>query len=205
MLIDKIIKRRHSSFCVIVFKDAESIDLHMDIILKYNISKGKNYTYDELKPAINENQILLAKQKAYSIASYSPKSKAQIIKRLKSENYDDNAITQAIESIERLDLIDDYAFAVKYINSVLKKKQIGIEKLKRDLASKGISKTNIEKAITEAYPQDSIIELAEKAAEKKLKLLIGKPKQKIISSVSNYLAYRGFDYDTIKRIIDKIK
>lgn len=69
--------------------------------------------------------------------------------------------------MNQFDLIDEYKFAISYINSALQRKNVGLNKLITELHGKGVSKDVANKAINEVYPKEEILDIALSAAKKK--------------------------------------
>jgi len=195
-------KSQTSSNCLIFFDDGTEIELSMDLVLKNQLTKGKVISSALLSEIVLEQRLLNAKQTAYSFASYTPRTKNQIINKLKKSAFSDTEIEISIKFLEDFSLINDADFAKKFINDYLLKNKAGELKLLQLLVNKGVDKTIAENAIKNFLSEEKSLEMAILAAEKKLKLLSNKPKKKQKQTVYNHLLNKGFSYSEAQKVVE---
>ncbi len=195
-------KNRYTNNCVIEFYDStDKFELHVDIVVSNRIAKELELNSEKIEDLKSTQELLMAKQQCYRYATMKPRTMKQIIEFMRNKSINKSYETEVTDFLEQFGLIDEYRFAISYINSALLRKKIGISKLRTELYAKGVSKDIATKAISEAYPKDNIMEIAEHAALKKLKMLQNKPLEKQKSSLRNHLLYLGFDSDTVKETL----
>ena len=159
---------------------------------------------DNFKPLLN---------KAYRFLSYRSRSEKEIrdylekkSKKLKfdSEENKNLIIEKAVEKLKEQKFLDDFEFTRQWINSRNKIKPKSIKFIFYELKQKGITREMAEEVL-----QDDSVELIsdlEKAmalAEKKIVRYKNDDPEKIYIKLARFLAYKGFDYTTIKRVIDQ--
>ncbi|WP_373276238.1 regulatory protein RecX [Faecalimicrobium dakarense] len=79
----------------------------------------------------------------------------------------------------------------------------GRNKIKQNLYNKGIDKQSINEAINE-IDEDAEYENAMYLAQKRYDRIKNEDKRKIYQKISQHLAYKGFNYDIIKRVLNKL-
>lgn len=203
-IISNVKARPNSSVCEIVFADGASIELHMDLVLKYRL--GKNTAVDEKlwEDVINDSDTMLAKQTAYNYASYAPRTEFQIIKKLKDKGFNEDKVLGAIEFLKQFNLVDDYIYCQKYIKDYLRRKKSGADRITIELLKKGIPKHIAKAAVEDFFPKDDEFEIVLAAANKKMRSLTNKPPQKRKNSLIAYLQRQGFQWQIIKQALEEL-
>ncbi len=168
----------------------------------YNLKVGEEITkktYDE----IFENVVLAkAKMTAMSYLSYKDRSRREVIRKLKEKGYSKEVTKQTLKFLISYGYINDLEFSKKYVKQRVGVKGYGKFKVVRELREKGISDEIIE-SVTENIV-DKEEEMALTLGKKKargLDLEEYKDKQKLFA----YLQRRGYSFEIIKRVIEKIK
>jgi len=149
--------------------------------------------------------------------SYRPRSEKEIIDYLKKKN--SYSKVQEGEEKEKLDImiaaivgnlkehkfINDEEFARIWISQRTKIKPRSLRIIKRELIEKGIDKEKIDELLADSENEvPSDFQMAFSLAQKRAKRYIGLPKQEFFEKMGRYLASRGFNYDIIKEVINKI-
>lgn len=197
-------KNRYTSNCVIEFYNIpDKIELHIDIVISNGVAKESELNNSQIEELNNSHQLLMAKQQCYRYAAMKPRTKKQILEYMRNKTIDERYDAKVLDFLNQFGLIDEYKFAISFINSALLRKNVGISKLIAELNAKGVSKDVATKAINEVYPKDDILDIAKSAAMKKLKLIQKKPLEKQKASLRNHLLYLGFDFDTVKETLGR--
>lgn len=145
--------------------------------------------------------------KTLRFLSFRPRSKKEIIDFLrrprgrKKNRLDDETIQKILNKLKNQGLVDDREFARWWIEQRTGLKPRGWRVIKMELKQKGISDeliTNYKLLITNE------VELAKKALEKKVSSYRYLPRQEAYRKLSQFLARRGFDWETIKKAVDEV-
>lgn len=179
-------------------------------LIVHKLKVGKNLLETEIDKIIKnekENQLIDA---TLNFLSYRPRSiketqdyltkriaKAQNLKF--AEAKESPLITATIKYLEKHNFLNDREFASWLINA--RKSQKGKKALKLELFSKGIKGDALEKSL-EGFEEN--IKTAYKLIEKKLQRWKKLEKIEMKKKIYNYLAYRGFSHDTIKKLFAKL-
>jgi regulatory protein len=141
--------------------------------------------------------------------SFRPRSEKELrdyLKR-KTENLkpqiDESIMERIIESLKRDKFINDEEFTRWWVEQRTLLKPKAARVIKYELKQKGIVRELIDSFFEENESSDS--EAALKLAEKKLRTIHDQTdKYKVKEKLGRYLASKGFDWDTIKEVIDRI-
>lgn len=113
---------------------------------------------------------------------------------------------RVLNRLDELGYINDDTFALAFITSRNRFHPKGKLILRQELEQKGINPDVIEKALRDAGEDESgnQVEIARRAARKKLRGYARYPKKERRNKVYNYLQRKGFDHTTISSVIDEI-
>ncbi|KXB45086.1 regulatory protein RecX [Tissierellia bacterium KA00581] len=183
------------------FEDENELLVNYETFEKYKISLDTDFTLNEVLEMKYFSDIERAKLKAIKFVLGKFKTKMEVRKKLNKE-FDNDIIDEVLNFLEKNSYVDDRNYAIYFIEDKQKLNGYGKNKIKSLLIQKGISKQIIDEFI---FDEDNEFENALKMGIKKLNLLKNeenrfKKKQKII----NYLAYRGFSFDIIQKVLGEI-
>lgn len=157
----------------------------------------------------NWNQLDEKTQKLYDqtlrFLSFRPRTTSEVKSFLQKHHATEKQKKIILFKLEKLDFINDINFAKWWVEQRQTFKPKGLRVIRNELRLKGISQEIIEKVFGEKDERkNSEINLARKAAEKKLKLYKDLPKNEFYVKMGRYLAGRGFDWEVIKTVIDEL-
>lgn len=204
MKIQSLTQKKYSNKCYLVTDDGEVTEISLDLVMKYSLKKGIEISDDLLKDIYKQQRIFDIKQAALSYASFKPRTTRQVIEKLKQKGFDKEETGIALKFLSDFDLLDDEKFARLFVNDYLKKKSVGKQKIFFELLKKGIDKSIASEAIERNFPEENKFEIALKAAEKKLRMLSGKPADKIKNSLYGFLLRQGFENAVIKQVLSDL-
>ncbi|MGL6107598.1 recombination regulator RecX [Romboutsia sp.] len=202
-IITKIESQKKSTDRVNIYVNDEFfMAIFAELVYSFNLKKGMTIDEDYLKSILKDEMYLKAKNKALNILAKSDQSEKKIREKLSSD-FDDDALDRVIEFLKNNKFIDDDLLAQKIVNTNIHLNKCGKNRIKQNLYNKGIDKSSIHEAISEI---DSNVEFenALYLAQKRYNRIKNEDNRKIHQKISQHLAYKGFDYDTIKRVLSKI-
>ncbi len=186
--------------------NGEIIPLSIDLVAKFKLSKAKRLSKQELEIILEEQKIIDAKNIALNFISFKPRTKSQIIQKLEKEKFSQKIIDNVISFLEDFGYLDDFKYAKDYVNYAIHSKKQSKRKIQNDLFSKGIGKDIIEQVLKEVDTDESEFENALILAKKRMKILSQSNKKKnILQNIGQFLFRKGFDWDTISRILEQLK
>lgn len=196
--IQKKDKHRYNIFIDGVF----AFGLYEDSVLKYGLRTGDELNEEKIKEMREFDEFGYGKKTAYSFLAYKPRSKKDLVKKLKQKKLSDKIIEDIIELLEKQKYLDDKIYAKNYLEDKLNSKPIGKRLAKLKLFEKGIDKELIETTINENYSEDKEFELAQKLMKKYEKKIKFKDKADKKNKCYRYLISKGFDYETAGRVLN---
>ena len=176
--------------------------IYKELVFTFNLKKGDNIEEDNLRQILKDEMFLKGKNKALNILSKSSQSERKIREKL-VEDFEEDVINRVIEFLKKYNFINDDELASKIVNTNVNLNKYGKNKIKQNLYNKGIEKSAIDEAISN-IDQDAEYENALYLAEKRYARVKNEDPKKAYSKIANHLAYKGFNYDIIKRVLNKV-
>lgn len=202
-IITKIEAQKRSKDRVNIYVDEEYfMAVYAELVYTHSLKKGMEIDKESLESLLHDEMYIKAKNKALSILSKSDQSEKKLREKLLND-YDENIVEEVIEFLKGYKLIDDNLLAEKIVHDNMNLSKFGKNKIKQNLYNKGIAASDIQDAISQIDP-DEEYENAKYLAEKRLKRLKGEDKNKINQKIYQHLAYKGFSYDIIKRVLREL-
>jgi regulatory protein len=141
---------------------------------------------------------------AIRFLSFRPRSEKELSDYLKKKECDPLISKRITESLKRDKFLNDQEFVRWWVEqrTILKPKASRV--IKFELKQKGISKELIDEFFESEESSTSDFTKALNLAEKKM-VRLGKieDKRKVYEKLGRFLASKGFDWDTIKEVIDR--
>ncbi len=176
--------------------------IYTELVYSFNLKKGMEIDEDNLKNLLKDEMYIKAKNKALNILSKADQSEKKIKEKLSSE-FEEDTIVKVIAFLKRNNFINDDILAQKIVNTNVNLNKCGRNKIKQNLYIKGIDKNSIDEALNDI--DDNIeYENAMYLAKKRYDRVKNEDKRKIYQKISQHLAYKGFNYDIIKRVLNKL-
>lgn len=189
------------------------IGIDAETLLKNNLKIGQNLSEKQISELISKEETSKLMDKTLHFLSFRPRSEKETLNYLskkisKSQNIafkdaqNSHILKSIIKKLKKYNYLDDGEFAHFWVRSRIKSKPKGIIALKRELMIKGINKEIID-AVLSKYPNQT--EIAQRAVVKKIKLWKNLSEQELKKKVYSYLAMRGFDFETIKKVFANLE
>lgn len=173
-----------------------------ELIYTFNLKKGMKIDSENLKSLIDNDMYIKAKNKALNILSKADQSEKRIKEKLSLE-FEETTIEKVLNFLKNNKFIDDKLLAQKIVNTNINLNKYGKNKIKQNLYNKGLDYEDISNAISNINPNVEF-ENAMHLAKKRYERIKNDDKRKIYQKISQHLAYKGFSYDTIKSVLNKI-
>lgn len=188
---------------VIELDNGEKLKLEPDTIMQFQLQTGSDIDDKKLREVLTADQKRKCLQKALHLISIRPRSAAELKDRFTREGYFEETIHESLDYLEKNGYLNDELFAERFAKSKLQKKEIGETALRFELYKKGISKDLTEKIITKIYSETPEMDIALKAAKKKLRTIRIADENAKKRKLYRFLAQRGFSADVIKEVIER--
>ena len=154
-------------------------------------------TLAALERAASVSEALLV---ANRFLAHRPRTAAEVRRRLRQDQLDDETIDQVLERLTEQGLLDDRRFASLWIENRTTFSPRGSRALDMELRRKGVERETIEEALAQSPAQDETA-LAVDAGRKRLRAFGALDEQTFARRMGGYLGRRGFGYETVAAAI----
>lgn len=142
--------------------------------------------------------------KALRFLSFRPRSEKEVKDNLKRKKAGSLVIDKIIVKLKEQKFINDLEFVKWWVEQRTSFRPLGLRLIKMELRQKGISDEMIESGImNQESGAENDLGLARKLIAKRLLRYKGLSKQELYQKLGSFLARRGFDWETIKQVIDE--
>ena len=180
----------------IILDDDSILNLHEDLILKYDLLLTKEIDNTMINVFLEENKKYTAYSDALRYLGIKMRSIKEIYEYLDKKMYSNEIINELVEKLKKEKYLDDNLYASYYVVDRIKMSNDGPYKIMKDLEKKGIC---IE------YINNSIIKFNDKVQQDKIDKLINKQiksnhnKSSILlkKKILEYLINLGYDRSII--------
>ena len=176
--------------------------IYKELVFTFNLKKGDNIDEEYLKKILKDEMFLKGKNKALNILSKASQSEKKIREKL-NEDFEEDTVDDVIDFLKKYNFINDGELASKIVNTNVNLNKYGKNKIKQNLYNKGIEKSAIDEAISE-IDYDAEFENALYLAQKRYDRVKNEDPKKAYAKIANHLAYKGFNYEIIKSVLNKI-
>ncbi len=197
MIVTKIEPVQKTRFKVYI-EEQFAFALYKGELSRYRIKEGREIEESVFQKIKTEIVVKRAKLRAMHLLNDMDYTESGLRQKLKQGLCTDDVIDIAMDYVKSFGYIDDYRYAVYFIDR--KKESKSRKEIYASLVRKGVSTEQIELAMEENYDSDG-----EKEA---IRALIAKKKfdfhttdQAQIQKMYAYLARKGFRYDDIRQVV----
>jgi len=205
MKIDRIVKKGLGSV-LILFDDSATLILSIEIFLKSGLKKNDEISENRFSALINENKKFHLKQRAFRLLGRRQHSILELKQKLSQKNREPKLINDVLNELITGSYLDDKKFVSIFVEEKLRSKHWGDKKLKSELIKKGIDAGIISEVLFHHINSENKLQSAELLAVKKLDRLKHRKfdLQTLRIKVAAFLMTKGYDYDIIKEVSNKI-
>lgn len=203
-VVTKIIEQKNNKERVNIYIDHEFFaGVHKEVVYKFRIEEGVQVDKEKLALLIYDENLRSAKNKAFNILARTMQSEMLLRDKLSKEGYQEEIIDNVIEILKDYKMIDDEEYAKNYVRNKMNNNKYGKKRIIFELTKRKISEDIINKAISE-IEDEKIYENAVYLAKKKLRSIKDKERNKIYQKLSQHLAYKGYDYEIIRKVVNAV-
>lgn len=186
----------------IYVNDEFFLAIFTELVYEFNLKKGMLIEKEHLKEILDKEMYVKAKNKALNILSKADQSERKVREKLSNE-FEEYTINEVIDFLKNNKFIDDELLASKIVNTNINLNKCGKNKIRQNLYNKGINSESISEALCE-IDENIEFENAMYLAKKRYQRVKNEDKRKIYQKISQHLAYKGFNYDIIKKVLNKL-
>lgn len=176
--------------------------LDRECLFEFDIKTGDEFTKRDINKIIEKSKLNKTYENILKFASLRPRSKMEFSVWFKKHKIDEVLHNKLLKKLKRLDLVGDKKFAVWWIDQRLQFKCKSEKELILELKAKGIEKNIIDDVISDANINE--IQTAKKLIQKKKYLWEKYDDFEARKKASNYLMRKGFGWDVIREVVNKL-
>ncbi|HET7318558.1 MAG TPA: regulatory protein RecX [Nitrospirota bacterium] len=150
---------------------------------------------------MNDKEFTRAKNTAYRLLTYRPRSRAEIVQKLGDKGFDGAIIETVVASLERMGYINDRHFAEQWASSRVRLRGYGRRRIELELRNKGVAREAIIEAFSHVFGAETEHETARHAAEKKIRTMKSADKDTRRRRLAGFLERKGFSFDVIRDVL----
>ena len=121
----------------------------------------------------------------------------------KNGDYPDATIDAVLSDLERLGYVDDAKFAAARAADAATFRKHGPRRVAAELRRAGVGAADVSAAVSETFDEDDGLATARELARKKAPSLMRLDPQTARRRLAGMLLRRGFEYETVKPVIDE--
>ena len=175
-----------------------------DVAARFHLERGMEIDEDELKELLYEEELSKAKSYVYRILARRMYTTKEIRGKLVERGYVGKIIEDVIATLERYGYLNDRTYAEEWIESRMRSKPKGKIALRRELERKGIDRSIIEDALSQAFDESKEAEMAMDLARRKIRSYNTDDPVAAKRKLQSFLLRRGFDFETVKDVIEQV-
>jgi regulatory protein len=164
---------------------------------------GQRISEDRLKEIARAETLAKARDRAFLLLSYRPRTEHEIRSRLARADYEEDVVDEVVAKLYELDFLDDKAFAARFVEDRMASRPSGRRALTWELRQKGLDAETVADAAA-TVDDASEREGAMAAARSRLGRLAGADRREARRKMTAFLQRRGFAWDTIHGVLDDI-
>lgn len=187
----------------IYLDDKFEFGIDLNIMVKYSLSKNMVLDDEFISEILIEEDKTKAYNYAISVLSRSPKSEKELRLKITQKGYDVDLANIIIDKLKANKYIDDEDYSDRFIHDKINISKYGRRKIKDALYHKGIDRQIIDEKLS-LISMDDEIKRAYNLGEKKLKSMSNIEDTKKYVKLSNFLIGKGFDYETVRKVVSKL-
>ena len=170
------------------------------VVLQMGLELEQELSPDQLEQLRSEEALQQAVERAYNFLSYRPRSREEVRRYLRRKETTPEIIEGALERLDRLDLVNDHAFASFWAENREQFNPRGARAIKNELRMKGVEREVVEEMISDEKDE----ELALRAGRKKAQSLLHNPAMDFVTfrtRLGSFLQRRGFGYEIATKTV----
>jgi len=205
MIVSKVeVQKNHKNyFNLYSLDDVYLFSVTEETLLHFNITKGKEFSDDELEEIQLYDSKMRCVYQAYRFLSRRPHLKTELKRKLINKKYTENTIEKALEHLENQNHIDDSSFIKTFIEDQMRLKKIGPLLIKKKLFEKGAVAVAVDQILNDLYSEELQQKNALLLFNQKIGTIEKADKIRMKEKLFRYLQQKGFSWPIIEKIFNQ--
>ena len=176
------------------------LGVNAEIVLKMGLQVEQELLPEQLEQLRNEEAEQQAVDRALNYLSFRPRSREEVRRYLRRKETSPEIIEAALARLDRLDFVNDRAFAGFWIETREQFNPRGAHALKNELRMKGVEREVVDELVDDEQDEERAL----RAGRKKAMSLVNAPNMdyaRFRNRLGSFLQRRGFGYEVITRTV----
>lgn len=169
-------------------------------VVRLNLREGLSLTPEQLEALRNEATVTAAKERALGLLSNRAYTKKEMSDRLARHDYDAACITQVVDWLCDLGVLDDHAYAMRWTEHRIHVKGWGPARIRHELRQRGVASDIVDEALSR-FNESEYYETALRDAKARLLRMGETPLPKARRQIYGFLQRKGFTGSVISRVM----
>lgn len=204
-VITKILEPRDNPRRRVVYLDgAPALKCTANLVAKLALQVGMSLTDDQVREARQGTVRQSCFDQALRYLQRTPHSRKQLAIKLARREYTPAMIDAALDDLVRLGYVNDEQFAAGRAAAAAQQRHHGPRRALAELAKAGVAPAVAQQAVHSVFTQTDSLAVARALAEKQAPRLRKLDPLAARRRLAGMLARRGFEYETIRPVIDDV-
>lgn len=184
----------------VFLSDSSSFVIDKETAGKSNLKKGLELSAEQVKELQESALYHRCLDAAVGLLAYRPRSELEMKQRLYRRGFREDVITRVLAGLREQNIVNDVAFAQYWKDNRLSFNPRSRRLIKYELLRKGVPTETVDEATSDLDDTAN----AYKAGLKKARLMSSMDYDEFRRRLSNYLKWRGFSYEVINNISERL-
>lgn len=185
-----------------IFIDGEFVlGIDKKTVEDMDLRVGKLVDEKDLKKITSQEELNKAQAYALMLLGYRERSLREIKIRMRQKGYEEKLVEKVVKYLKDRNLINDKRFTQLWAESRIKK-GYGRWRIQSELEQKGVNGEIADEILKDLYSGIDEVQVALDLVEKKR--WVSKEPPRLTERVSNLLRRRGFSFEVISNVVEKI-
>src|SRR5688500_259739 len=204
-VITKLVEQKRRANRRNVFLDgAFAFGINLNVVAKFRLREGMTLTAEQVEEIRRGEVRQECFDHATKLLGMRLHSRSELRRKLVRVEYGDSVIDGVLDDLARMGYVDDQRFAKTKALSAAQHKHHGKRRAMVELMKSGVERETANRAVEDVYEQTDSVALARQLVAKQTPRLRKLDPLVARRRLVGMLQRRGFDYDTIKPIVDEV-
>ena len=186
---------------VVNLEDGQELVFTPESVAQFGITPNKEFSDNEFLEILKLDGIRQAKDQAMRLLALRPHSRSELIRKMRERGYRLEVIEQALDELEKLNLVNDEDFVKVFIQNELRLRPVGRMLLRQKLLARGIVPEVFEPLLKDLYTTEQEIQVARQLCEKFRRTHSEENKRKSREKLVRFMQGKGFTWEQIRQVM----
>jgi regulatory protein len=186
-----------------VFIDGrEAFTVSEDLASRLGLRVGAEVGEEDARELRADSERVRARESALRLLAVRARSRSELADRLARKGLEPGVVSEVLDGLEEVGLIDDRAFARLWVDERLRLRPVGPRRLVHELSEKGVTREVIDEVVAEAFSEEREIDVARRAVEKRAARAGGRLDARELQRIRSLLLRRGFSFEVTREVLE---